>query len=41
MRSISFGTQVSKSAGLGLSRTNWYCVRLTVESMVRSWTGCM
>ena len=28
------------AARLGSSSTNWYCVRLTVASMVRSCTGC-
>jgi len=41
MRSIRRGTQTVKSSGLGLSSTNWYWVRLTVESMVRSCDGCM
>ena len=40
-RSSSFGTQTVNSSGFASSSTNWYCVRLTDASMVRSCTGCM
>ena len=33
-------TRCSRSAS-GSSRVNWYCVRLTRSSIVRSCTGCM
>src|SRR5260370_29891280 len=41
MRSMSRGSQTGNSSGLASTRTNWYWVRLTVVSMLRSWTGCM
>ena len=37
----SFGTQVLNSVALASSSTKLYGARLTVESMVRSCTGCM
>src|ERR1041385_6414102 len=37
---ISFGTHSVSVAELASSSTTWYCARLTVESIVRSWTGC-
>ena len=38
---MSFGIQLAKSLLSVLSTTNWYCVRLTAESMVMSCIGCM
>ena len=41
-RSTSLGTQVIETGLLfGFSRKNWYWARLTVESIVRSCTGCI
>ena len=40
-RATSFGTQVANSSEFGLVSMNWYCVGLTVESIVRSCTDCM
>ena len=40
-RDTSFGTQVANSSLFGLVSMNWYCVGLTVESIVRSCTDCM
>ena len=38
--STSFGTQSLNADRFGFSSTNWYWVRLTVASIVRSCTGC-
>ncbi len=39
--STSFGAQAANCAASGFSRKKWYCARLTVESIVRSCTGCI
>ncbi len=40
-RSTSRGTHAANRLASGFSRKNWYCARLTVESTVRSCTGCI
>ena len=35
------GTHSPRRSASGSSSVNWYCVRLTRSSMVRSCTGCM
>jgi hypothetical protein len=37
----SLGVQVDTAVASALSSVNWYCVRLTVLSRVKSCTGCM
>ena len=39
-RLSSGGTQVLSASREFACRVNWYWVRLTVVSMVRSWVGC-